>query len=127
VVGEFSLPGITGCASWAAQKVGEILAGIQIPEQVLVEAVNAVTRAIETALSSLPVDQAQPALAIQIRVQATESSATSAQIPGGLATPRRQGGWGLFLTGQTMTQAGSRDDALQVAVSLYLYHEGQPA
>ena len=126
-VAEFSLLSEADCEYMAADRVAGILAGILIPDHVLMEVKQAVSRAIEKELSRVLADQPQRTFTISVRTQ----SAQSLEIPvneadrGDLHT--RTKGWGFFLTEIISTETEWGNEKNHTVISVHLYHEGHTA
>jgi hypothetical protein len=123
-VAELSLGDEAGCEHEAAEKVGQILARVRIPDAVLMEAKQAVTRTMERELSRPVSHQAQRTFTILIRAQAAhlpESPSDCGEVP------PRPTGWGFFLTGKMTRDTELGDETHHVVMSLYLYQEGHLA
>jgi hypothetical protein len=123
-VASLSLGGEAGCEYEAAESVGRILARARIPDPVLMEAKRAVARTMEKELSRTGADQAQRTFTIVIRTHLAHLS--EGPFEPGEVSPR-PAGWGFFLTGMMMTDTELGGETHHMAMSLYLYQEGQPA
>lgn len=126
-VAEFSLRGEAGCEHQAAAMVAEVLARVRVPDSVLIEAKDAVTRAMGNELSRVLADQAQRTFTILIRAQAALLLETPANASDRREISLRQNGWGFFLTGRMTTDTELGNEMHHVVMSLHLYQEGHPA
>jgi hypothetical protein len=125
-VAEFSLPGEAACAHQAVAMIAEILARVRVPDPVLTEAKQAVTRRMEE-LSRLADDQPQRSFTILIRTQSARLSETAANAASRQESRLRPRGWGFFLTDRIMTDAEMGNEMHHLVMSLHLYQEGHPA
>jgi hypothetical protein len=125
-VAEFSLRGEAACAPQAAAMVAEVLARVRVPEPVLTEAKQAVTRRME-ALCRPAGDQTQRSFTILVRIQSARRSETPANAGGRQESRLRPKGWGFFLTDRIMIDGEMGTEMHRLVVSLYFYQEGHPA
>jgi len=125
-IAEFSLHDEVGSENQAAEMVAKILVGVPVPDQILREAKQAVTEAIENELSRELAHQAQRILTILVWIQSAqllEAPADEADYGDSRSLPK---GWGFFLTEKILKETKLSSEMDRVVISLYLYHEGKP-
>jgi hypothetical protein len=124
---EFSLDVEAGCEHQAAKMVSEILMSIRVTDQVLTDAKQAVTRAMEKELSRVLADQTQRTFTVLIMTQSAQLLETPANATGRRELDLQPKGWGFFLTEKIMNDTELGNEMNHVVMSLHLYQEGHQA
>ncbi len=125
-VAELSLRGELGCEHEAMEKLAEILVSIHIPDRVLVEAKQTVSRIMEKEMSHIVADQAKRTFTILVRTQFAQSLEMSVNEAGHRELHSRSRGWGFFLTEKRISETELSNAVDQVVINVYLYQEGHP-
>jgi hypothetical protein len=123
-VAEFSLRGEAGCEHQAAERTAGILVNLRVPDQVLLEAKQAVSRSIEKELSRMVANQAPRTFTILLRAQPAQIAEVPALDGGPEELKARAKGWGFFLTERNLLETELGNEVHRFVISVYLYHEG---
>jgi hypothetical protein len=126
-VAELSVRGELGCEHKAAEKVAEILMSVHIPDTVLVEVKQAVTKVMEKEMSNIVADQAQRTFTILVWTQLAQSLETPANEADNRESHSRSRGWGFFLTEKRTSETKFGNAMNHAVINVHLYHEGRPA
>ena len=124
---EFSLPGEAGFEHQVAEMVSEILVSVHVPDRVLVEAKQAVSKVMEKEMSCIVADQIQRIFTILVQIQSVQSFEMPVNGDNREELHSSPRGWGFFLTEKRIlgTELGYAVD--HVVMSIHLYHEGHLA
>ena len=123
-VAEFSLHGEDGCETSAAERMAELLVSFWAPDQVLLAATQALTRAIEMEMSRLVANPAQRTFTILLRVLGEQEPGVPAAWVGHNEPNLYPKGWGFFLTEKFVKTIEMGNEIHHVVISVCLYPEG---
>jgi predicted PilT family ATPase len=126
-VAELSPRGELGCELEAAEKVAKILVSVHIPDRILMEVKQAVTKVMEKEMSNIVADQAQRIFTIRVRTQVSQSLETPANEADSRESLSRLRAWGFFLTEKRASETELGNKMNHVVINIHLYQEGRPS
>jgi hypothetical protein len=124
---EFALTGDPGWENRMGERVVEILAGLLVSEQTVVEAKQAIIEAIQKEMSRVGSAKRLRTFNVMFLTQAAQLTETPDEEPNRMAPLPHPKGWGFFLTEKTVKKTGASSEMDHVVISVHLYHEGDPA
>jgi hypothetical protein len=126
-VAELSLRGEGDCELEAAEKVAKILVSVHIPDRILMEVKQAVTKVMEKEMSNIVADQAQRMFTLLVLIQVSQSLEIPINEADNRESHSRSRGWGFFLTEKKTPETELGNKMIHFVINVHLYHEGLSA